>query len=60
MVRILVRGLTAALIVGGMLAAGHIQVNSVTRQLQFKTASEGMPVPACPPNDVNACNIDTW
>ena len=53
----LVRGFAVALVLAGLVAASHPQVNPVSRTAAVKA---DVPIPVCPPNDPNACHIEQW
>jgi len=53
----LVRGFALALILAGLFAATHPQINPASRT---SVAKSSVPVPVCPPNDPDACHIEQW
>jgi hypothetical protein len=53
------RTFAVGLVLAGLASTSHANHNQASFP-QLKAASERMPIPVCPPNDPNACNIDKW
>lgn len=54
----IVRSFTLTLVLAGLAATLHSQPNRVTHIQQCGVVPTNMPIPVCPPNDPNACDID--
>jgi len=57
---IAIRTFAVGLVLAGLLCTSRANHNQAFSAPQLKAASERMPIPVCPPNDPNACNIDKW
>jgi hypothetical protein len=53
----LARGFAVTFLIAGLFVAVKPQI---TQPKGPTAASTVVPIPVCPPNDPNACHIDTW
>jgi hypothetical protein len=56
--KVIVRSLVIALAVTGAIATTFVNTTPAKATITAKTSA--MPVPACPPDDPNACGMGTW
>ncbi len=60
MKNIAIRTFAIGLVLAGLATTSRANHNQAFQTRQLDAAAERMPIPVCPPNDPNACNIDKW